>query len=58
MPLVKALHDIVTPDRLYPAGEYHDLPQEMVDDVRPLGAIADEAPLPRPLASTSKERKV
>ena len=41
MPLVKTLHDIVTPDRLYPANGVHDLPQSVIDDVRPLGAVED-----------------
>ena len=40
MASVKTIHDIVTPDRIYPAGRIvDDMPRHLVDEMRPLGAL-------------------
>ena len=42
MASVKTIHDIVTPDRIYPAGRIvDDMPRHLVDEMRPLGALVD-----------------
>ena len=45
MASVKTIHDIVTPERLYPAGKIvEDMPQSLIDEMRPLGSIVDVVP--------------
>lgn len=39
---VKTIHEIVTQDRLYPADQIvTDMPQSLIDEMRPLGAVQD-----------------
>ena len=42
MASVKTIHDIVTPDRVYPAGRIvDDMPRHLIDEMRPLGSVVD-----------------
>lgn len=42
MASVKTIHDIVTPDRIYPAGRIvDDMPRHIIDEMRPLGSLVD-----------------
>ena len=61
MASVKTIHDIVTPDRVYPAGQVvDDMPRHLIDEMRPLGALVDvvaeteAAPAAAPVKVTKK----
>ena len=61
MASVKTIHDIVTPDRIYPAGRIvDDMPRHIIDEMRPLGSLVDDvaeteaAPAAAPVKATKK----
>lgn len=61
MASVKTIHDIVTPDRIYPAGRIvDDMPRHIIDEMRPLGSLVDvvgeteAAPAAAPVKATKK----
>lgn len=56
MTTVKTIHEIVTPDKLYPANTtVRDMPEDLIEEMRLLNALViveEKAPLP-----TIKRRK-
>ena len=61
MASVKTIHDIVTSDRIYPAGRIvDDMPRHIIDEMRPLGSLVDVvaetevAPAAAPVKATKK----
>lgn len=61
MASVKTIHDIVTPDRIYPAGRIvDDMPRHIIDEMRPLGSLVDvvveteAAPAAAPVKASKK----
>lgn len=42
MASVKTLHEIVTPEKVYPVDTIiHDMPKALIDEMRPIGAVVD-----------------